>query len=435
MTSGRFALLLVAFALAFSPPSAAEWWSWRGPQATGVAPEANPPLTWSEAANVRWKVPIPGRGHSSPIVVGERVFLTTAIPTAGAAEGVAPSGPLRFAVLAFSRHDGSLLWERTAVTATPHEGSHPDGTWASASPVSDGERLYVFFGSRGLFAFDLDGKLLWERDLGDMTTRNGFGEGASPALSNELVLVNWDHEGDSFLVALDKRTGAERWRRERDEITSWSTPLVLADADPPQVVVAATGRTRGYALADGATLWEVGGMTVNVVPTPVYGDGHVYLASGFRGAAVQAVRLAGARGDLTGGPRVTWSRDADAPYVPTPLLYAGQLYFLKVNNAILTSVDAASGEVIFGPARLDDLQGVYASPVAAAGRIYVVGRNGVTAVLRHGRELEVLATNSLDDRFDATPALAGDALFLRGHRHLYSLASTPAPPPAVPATE
>jgi outer membrane protein assembly factor BamB len=416
----------------------ADWPQWRGPEGTGVAPAADPPVRWSETENVRWKVPIPGRGHAAPIVWGERVYLLTAVPVEGARPPEPPADadertrerwmravhPVeqRFVVMALNRRDGSVAWERTAVEAVPHEGTHRDGTWASASPVTDGAAVYAQFGSQGLFAYSLDGELLWQRDLGDMSTRNGFGEGASPAVHGDKLIVNWDHEGDSFIVALDKKTGKTVWQKSRDEITSWSTPLVVEAGERPQVVVAATGKSRAYDLATGEVVWEAAGMTVNVVPTPVYGHGMVYLTSGFRGSALQAVRVAEAKGEVTAGEAVAWTHDRDTPYVPSPLLYGDQLYFLKVNSGILSCLDAKTGKIHFNEQRLEGVRNVYASPVGADGRVYLVGREGTTVVLEHGPEYKVLAQNTLDEGFDSSPAVAGEELYLRGSQHLYCLA-------------
>jgi outer membrane protein assembly factor BamB len=329
-------------------------------------------------------------------------------------------------VMAFDRKNGRLVWEREARQEVPHEGTHRDGSWAPGSAVTDGEHLFAFFGSRGLYAYTMDGTLVWETDLGDMTTRNAFGEGSSPALDGESLVLNWDHEGDSFITALDKRTGKPRWRRERNEVTSWSTPIIVEHGGKKQVVVNATGRVRGYDLENGETIWEVGGMTVNAIPSPIHRNGIVYVTSGFRGSAFKAIRLAQARGDVADGSKesaaVAWSYDRDTPYVPSPLLYGDALYFMKVNTNILTNLDPDSGQVNFGPERLEGIDGVYASPVGAAERVYVVGRNGTTVVLRRGKVLEILATNMLDDGFDASPAIAGDELFLRGKSHLYCIA-------------
>jgi outer membrane protein assembly factor BamB len=396
-------------------------------------------VEWSEAKNIRWKVEIPGRGHASPVLWGDRVYVATAVPATSAPvpptaqpdseegrrpRGVAPDQPQRFVLLALDRETGKVVWERVARENKPHEGTHQDGTWASASPVTDGEVVIAHFGSNGLYAYDLDGKLLWSKDLGDMETRNGFGEGSSPALHGEALVVVWDHEGDSFVVALDKRSGQERWRQPRDEVTSWATPLIVERGGKTQVVVSATNRVRSYDLATGKVLWEAAGMTTNTIPSPVEKDGVVYAMSGFRGNNLLAIRLDGAQGDITGTESVLWTYDRDTPYVPSPLLYGDQLYFLKHNRGILSALDAKTGVVRFGPERLEGIEGVYASPVGAGGRIYVVGRNGVSVVLKHGPKLEVLATNTLEDEFDASPAVAGDELFLRGQKYLYRIAQT-----------
>ncbi len=335
-----------------------------------------------------------------------------------------PTEAHAFTVLAVDRHTGRLLWERVARTEVPHEGHHRDHGYASFSPVTDGEWLFAWFGSRGLYAYDLAGNLKWEKDLGDMQTRNSFGEGNSPALHGDVLVVQWDHEGEDFIVALDKRTGRELWRRERDEPTTWSTPLVVVHAGRTQVVANATQRIRSYDLHSGELLWECGGMTQNVIPSPVSDGQRVYVLSGFRGAALLAIRL-GYRGDLSRSPEaIAWRHGRNTPYVPSPLLYEGRLYFYSGNNAMLSVFEAAGGKPLVEAERLGGLSGVYASPLGAAGRVYLVGRDGNTLVIRHGDRLEVLSTNRLDDRFDASPAAVGRELYLRGHRHLYCLAET-----------
>jgi outer membrane protein assembly factor BamB len=432
------AILLALLSFAVNAPSGFEkyWPQWRGPSASGVAEHANPPLEWSEEKNIRWKIEIPGRGYSSPIVWGEHLFVTTAIPTGKGAPsspsgsegssrpGIAATEVLRFALLAISRRDGTVTWQRNAIEALPHEGTHPDGSWASNSPVTDGEHIIASFGSRGLYCYDLQGKLIWQKDLGDMTTRLGFGEGSSPALHGNVLVVNWDHEGQSFIVALDKRTGNELWRVDRDESTSWSTPLVVTHNSKPQVIVSATNRVRSYDLADGKIIWECGGMTRNAIPSPVTADGVVYVTSGFRGSALLAIRLDGAKGDISNSPAVVWKYEQDTPYVPSPLLYDGKLYFLKVNTGILSCFNAKTGEPFYARQRLESVPNVYSSPVGAAGRVYLVGREGTTLVIKNGTSFEVLATNKLDDGIDASPALVDHELYLRGRKFLYCIAES-----------
>jgi outer membrane protein assembly factor BamB len=254
-----------------------------------------------------------------------------------------------------------------------------------------------------------------------MTIAFAFGEGSSPALGKDRVFVQWDHEGESFLVALDRRTGSEIWRRKRDEGTSWASPLLVEHDGRTQVVTSATNKVRGYDADAGEVIWEVSGMTRNVIPTPVYQDGLVFFASGFRGNALLAVELAGAKGDISGSPAIAWSHDRDTPYVPSPLLYGDELYVLKGNKGLLSCFDARTGQQHYGPERLKEVPNVYASPVGADGRIYVPGREGTTMVLRRGPELEVLAANVLEDGFDASPVAVDSELYLRGQRYLYRI--------------
>ena len=433
------ALFFLAAGLTAAPPVSdpssdveGGWPAWRGPNRNGSAPAGNPPIHWSEDKNVRWKKAVPGLGLSSPIVWGERLYLTTAVgtgdkvenaPPAGRGDGLAPDEVLSYEVHALNRADGATVWERSVLTEAPHEGTHPDGAWASGSPVTDGEALITFFGSRGLFAFDLEGTELWRRDFGDMTTRLGFGEGSSPALSGDRLFVIWDHEGDSFIAALDKWSGDEIWRRDRDEITSWTTPLVVEHGGRAQVVTSATKRVRSYDAETGEPIWEATGMTLNAIPSPVYGDGMVFLTSGFRGNKLLAVRLDGAAGDITDTGQVVWSVDRDTPYVPSPLLHDGVIYFTKSNSGILSAYDAKTGEALYANQRLGAVRNVYASPVAVGDRVYFASRDGEFLVMKAGPKYEVLAESELDDRFDASPAIVGDEIYLRGRRYLYCIAA------------
>jgi outer membrane protein assembly factor BamB len=412
-------------------PADRYWAQWRGPQATGVSRTANPPLEWSESKNIRWKVPIPGRGSSSPVIWGDRLFLLTAIPGGVSPDedhrprgGLSNRGLHRFVVMAIDRRDGRVIWQRIAREQEPHEASHTDnGTWASGSAVTDGTNVYAYFESFGLYAYDLDGNLLWEKDLGDKKMRNQFGEGSTPALHGDRLVVVWDHlGGQSFIAVLDKHTGNEIWRENRMEIDTWATPLVIEHDGRAQVVVPGMNRLRSYDLESGDIVWESDGLTMNPIPSPVVEDGIVIAMSGFQGNDLKAIRLSEARGDITETGAIVWSLNRDTPYVPSPLLYDGILYFLKTNSGILSAFDAKTGTPHYQLQRLEGVPNVFSSPVGAAGRIYIAGREGVTLVARHGATFEVLATNRLDDGFDASPALADNEIYLRGYQFLYSIA-------------
>lgn len=397
---------------------AGHWPQWRGPLANGVAPAGDPPVEFGENQNIKWKTVLPGEGSSTPIVWGDRIFLLAAEPS-GAGQ---PQGSFDFNVVCVDRNTGGILWVRTARREVPHEGHHKDHGYASHSPVTDGERLYVHYGSRGIHCFDLEGNRIWERDLGKMRTRRGFGEGSSPALHGGLLFVNWDNEDQSFITALDAATGETRWKVDRQEITSWSTPLVLEHDGQAQVVVSATRRVRSYDPRSGAILWEAGGQTQNVIPTPVTGFGLVFATSGFLGKSLKAIEL-GHTGDLTDSPAIRWSVDRATPYVPSPLLYEDKLYIVDTNRGILSCYDAPTGKPHYVQQRLPGITDIYASPVGAAGRVYISGRDGGVLVLKLSPQFEVLAQNQLDEGLDASPAIVGDAMYLRGKRHLYAVAA------------
>lgn len=416
--------------------AAHQWPGFRGPLGTGLAPHADPPVEWSEEENVRWKTELPGLGHSSPVVWGDRIFLTSAIPFGeplaeprysgrpGAHNNLPVTRRQRFVVLAVDRDSGKILWQTTVREALPHEGGHETGSLASASPVTDGERVYAFFGSHGLFCLDVaGGRILWETDFGDMFSKHGHGEGASPALGGDIIAINWDHEEESFVAALDKRTGEERWRVPRPgEGTSWSSPIVVNLEEGPQLVVAATGAIRGYDLATGREIWRASGLSDNVVATPVFGDGIVYALSSYTFRSGMAIDIRGASGDLDGTDHILWRRHDRTPYVPSPLLVDGILYFFAHYQGVLTRAVGRTGSEPTGPFRLEQLREIYASPVAAPGRVYVLERNGLAMVLSDAPEPTLLGHGKLDDRFSATPALHGDSIFLRGERFLYRIA-------------
>lgn len=412
----------------------ANWHQWRGPLATGMAPKGDPPITWDEKTNIKWKAPLPGRGSATPIIWGDNVFVLTAIDTGKEAspdalpkpqgEGTKKTKPPKtlhqYVVLCFDRQTGKIRWQQTATEQAPHEGHHPTHSYAAASPMTDGRYLYVSFGSRGIFCYDLAGKLQWQRNLGVMDTRFGWGEGISPVIHGDTLIMNWDHEGGSFIAALDARTGNTKWKVDRDETTSWSTPLLVTHQGKTQIVVSATKRVRSYDLATGELLWQCGGQTVNAIPAPVARDGVVFCMSGYQGSLAVAVPL-DARGDLTDSNKLLWKHDRGTPYVPSPLFDDDRLYFTQGNNPILTCLDAKTGKPVYDRERLKGLTSLYASPVGAADRMYFVGRDGTTVVLKRGDKLEVLAVNQLKDPIDASPAVVGKQLFLRGEKNLYCI--------------
>ncbi len=327
-----------------------------------------------------------------------------------------------FVILAISRQTGQVLWQRSLHQELPHEGGHYTGSLASGSPVTDGERVIAFFGSYGLDCLDTDGKPQWKRDLGRMQTKHGHGEGSSPVLFGDTLVINWDHEGQSFVIALDKRTGQQRWKVDRSEVTSWATPIVVNHRGKPQVIVSGTRRVRGYDLSDGRVIWECGGLSANIAASPVSADGMVYVASSYDTRAMLAIRLEGAKGDITDTGQVVWTRQQRTPYVPSPLLYDDSLYFLRHYQGILSRVHATTGEERVGPFRLGSIRNVYASPVGAANRVYITGLEGTTLVIAHHEVPRVLAHNQLDDSFAASAAAVDGELYLRGRQHLYCIA-------------
>lgn len=461
----------------------ANWPQWRGPLGTGEAPKADPPVEWSETKNIKWKVKLPGHGSSTPVIWENLVLIHAAIsveppadkkdepklepkpagdekPTAAsvllAQQTPAPQQPPRedrprpggpgfgppggrgpggrggfgsvrptkvhqFVVVALDRATGKEIWRTKVKEELPHEGHHGDHGFSSHSPVTDGRHIVTCFGSRGLHCLDMQGNLLWSKDLGRMKTRAGFGEGSSPALHGNTIVVMWDHEGEDFIAAFDKRTGDELWRKERDEPTSWSTPLIVEHEGKAQVVTAATNRIRSYDLETGEMIWQCAGLTSNAIPSPVHANGIVYATSGFRGSALLAIKL-GATGDLTDTQAVLWKHNRSTPYVPSPLLYGNRLYFFKSNDATISCFDVTTGKPLVDQERLSGLRGAYASPLGAAGRVYLVGRNGAATVIKHADAFEKLAANELDEPIDASPAAVGKELFLRGRESLYCIA-------------
>jgi outer membrane protein assembly factor BamB len=434
------ALLTAVCAHAWSAGVDEYWPTWRGPAANGTAPKGNPPVTWSESENIKWKVEIPGQGHSSPVIWGNKIFLQTAIDTGqvksagsqpaqpsapGGRKGLSTPAPKtihKFDLVCVDRASGKILWQKTATEAVPHEGHQPTGTFANYSPVTDGKYVWVSFGSRGLFCFDLDGNLKWSEPLPTMQTVMGFGEGSSPALAGDAIIVVCDQQAGSAIFAFNKVTGAQIWRKDRDEVTSWATPAVAEVDGKIQVIVSATKLIRSYDAKTGDLIWQCSGQVRNVIPSPVLGFGMVFCTSGYQGSSLQAIKLAGSKGDLSGTDAVVWQVNKGTPYVSSPLLYGNRIYVFSVLAPKLSCYEARTGKPLFTEQTLEGINQVYASPIGVADRVYCPGRNGVTVVIRSADTFEVLATNKLDDGLDASPAVIGDEIYLRGHKSLYCIA-------------
>lgn len=438
-------IILIAAPLSkevYSASGSDYWPNWRGQDHTGVYYNGNPPLTWSETENIKWKVKLTGDGsNASPIIWEDKIFFQTAIETdvkgkaaqppstGGDSRGrrgpgaSSPTNICKFNLVCLDRNSGNLIWQKTVCEEVPHQGHHQSHGFASFMPVTDGKLIWANFGSRGLYCFDLDGKLKWSKDLGKLNTIMGFGEGGSLAVAGNAVIAVRDHEGDSFIIALNKETGETIWKKERDEATSWATPLPIEVNGKTQVVVSATNLIRSYDLNSGDIIWHCAGQTRNVIPSPVTGFGMVYCTSGFRGSSLQAIEL-GHTGDLTDTDAVKWHVKEATPYVPSPLLYGEKLYVCSVNQGVISCYNAKTGKPYFFKERLDEINMIYSSPAAAAGRIYVVGRNGVTYVLKASEKFEVLSVNKLEDGIDCSPAFSGDEIYLKGKENLYCIAGS-----------
>jgi outer membrane protein assembly factor BamB len=393
---------------------AENWAHWRGPTGNGVASAtAKPPVEFGPSKNLKWKAEIPGVGSASAVIWDDKVFVSSAVPTGKR------TNEFEFQLLCLSRKDGSKLWSQTGVVAIPHEGTHQTNGFASGSPCTDGEHVYAYFGSRGLYCYTMEGKPVWNKDFGDMQIRNSFGEGSSPTLEGNLILVPWDHEGDSVLYALDKKTGAIQWQTPRDEPTCWATPLVANDAmGRKQVIMNGQTAARGYDLETGKELWKCGGQTERPCASAVAADGVAYVGSGYRGAFIGAFSLSG-RGDLSKSKELLWSYKQDTPDVASPLLSQGRLYYYKARTGQLTCVDAKSGEIHYAATRVPGMSSTYASPIAANGYVYLTDRDGTIVVIEDAERFKVVATNKLGEPADATPAAVDNELFIRGAKHLF----------------
>ncbi len=441
ITLALFALLLTALALPLPQGSAAgetNWPQWRGPDGSGVSAEKGLPEEWGEAKNVRWKTPLPGKGHSSPVVWGKRVFVTTAIegpvvPGAKAAEhkmggqvwrhpdSVGADRRHTFKVIALDRDTGRVVWEQTAWEGTPYDDRHRKSSYAASTPATDGKMVFAYFGAEGLYAYDVSGKPAWKFMPGKLGTV-GMGAATSPVLFQNLVIMQADEEaGDnSFIVGLDKKTGREVWRTPRKVQVSWSTPLLVNTGKRVELITSGTESVISYDPATGKELWRSMGLESNAIPSPVATAAHdmVVVSTGFPAKLAYAVRL-GASGELKDAD-IVWRYTKGTAYVPSPILY-GDFIYLLTDKGVMTCLDARTGEVKYEGGRVPVPATFTASPVAFDGKILLTSEDGDTFVIRAGPRHEVLRTNSIGEPVYASPAVAGGKIFIRAEKNLYAI--------------
>ena len=435
-------LLFAALVLA-----AANWPQFRGPHASGKADGAHLPDRWSAAdgTNIAWRTAIPGLAHSSPVVWGDRVFVTTAISSRKDAtfkpglygEGTASEDVTshKWNVIALDRRTGKVVWERTAYEGAPKEKRHIKATYANSTPATDGEYVVALFGSQGLYAYDMDGNLKWSRDLGRLNAgaydlpEYEWGSASSPIIHRDLVIVQADQQKDSFVIARRLKDGTTAWKTTRDEFPSWATPTVYPDPKRPELVTNAPKFIRGYDPATGKELWRLGRSSNITAPTPIFEKDRIVVMSGRRPNAPIFVLQPGASGDITlaegatsGGP-VLWTRVQAGSYMPTPVVHDGLLYVLK-NQGIFTAWDLATGEKKYEQ-RLEVTSGFSGSPVLADGKLYLPSEDGEVFVVKTGPEFQLLAKNPMGQPLMATPAIAGDTLIIRGEKDLFAVRARP----------
>ncbi len=417
-----FAFVLFSMALSASAETQTVCWpAWRGPDGSGVVLQGNPPLKWSETENVQWKTDLPGEGQSTPVIWDDKLFLQTAEPLGEAAEG--EDFPVyRFSVLCLDRRTGTILWSKALREERPHEGHHKMTTFSPFTPVTDGERLWVSFGSRGLFCLNFDGEVLWDVRPVQMEKDGKFGEGGSPVLSKDSVIVLADHEGPSRLYAFDKNTGAIRWETPREFGSSWGTPVVATVGDHEEIITTADDWAHGYNAANGELLWSYNGLTSCAAPSPVIHDGAVYVTTGYEGDALAAITL-GRKGELAGTDAIRWKGDTTGSEVATPLIHENRLYVFRRMGPKLSCYNATTGAMYYEHVAVPEMKNTFASPLAVGPHIYINGREGATAIIKSADQFEVVAINKLDTTLDASPVVIGDVLYLRGNNRMYCIAA------------
>lgn len=439
--SRRISLSLIAAAavsLATVASSAAgNWPQWRGPDGTGISTEKNLPAEWNTSKNIKWKTAIDGRGHSSPIVWEDKIFVTTAIEgdavegakaakhILGDKEWVHPDsvGANRkhtFKVVALNRDTGKILWQAVAWEGTPYDDRHRKSSYAASTPATDGKMVYAYFGSEGMYAYDFNGKLAWKADVGKLANL-GMGTATSPILYENVVILQCDEDNGtgSFIVALDKKTGKEVWKTPRKVQISWSTPLLVRGAKRAELIASGTETIISYDPATGKELWTHKGLESNAIPSPVANSEMVYLVAGYPAKITMAIRL-GANGDLTGTPNVPWQYAKGTAYVPSPILYGDYLY-LTTDRGVLTCIDAKTGEVKYEGGRVPIPATFTASPVAFDGKILMTSEDGDTFIVKAGPKHEIVGTNSVGEPVYASPAIADGRIYIRGEKNIYCI--------------
>src|SRR5882724_1557943 len=413
------------------------WSQWRGPEGNGVSPETNLPAEWSDTRNIKWKTPIPGRGHSSPVVWGDRIFLTTdiegeTVPGAKAVEHKDDGKPYKhpdsigadrkhtFKVLCIDRGAGTMLWERTAYEGTVYDDRHRKASYASPTPATDGNYVFAYFGTEGLYCYDFSGKLIWKVSPGQIATF-GMGTGTSPVLFENTVILQCDEDNGekSSILALDKRTGKEVWKTPRKVQASWSTPLIVRGPQRTEMITSGNELIISYDPKTGKELWRTKGHASNAIATPLAGNGLVFVYAGFPVKKTLAITL-GASGDLSDSKNIVWQYDKGTAYVPSSILYGEYLYLLS-DRGIITCLEAKTGKIVYEGGRIPIPATFTASPVAFDGRILLTSEDGDTFVIRAGPKHEVIATNSIAEPVYASPAISDGMIFIRGEKNLYCI--------------
>ena len=430
--------LTALFTLNFNASARSNWPQWRGPAGQGISTEKNLPTSWTATKNIKWKTPIEGLGHSSPIVWGKKIFLTTALDgevipgrTPGVTHKMADGSDFvhpdalgadrrhTFKVICIDRESGKILWQRVAYEGPVHDSRHKRASFASSTPATDGKYVFAFFGTEGLYAYDFNGNLLWKQDLGKLGTAS-VGYGVSPILYGNLVIMQCDESGmNSFIAAFDKKSGKQVWRVPRKVDVTWSTPVLVQAGKRTELVASAAEAIISYDPLTGKELWRHKGLESNAVPTPVVSNDLVVLTSGAPNKIALAIK-AGGNGDVTGTSQLVWSYNKGTAYVPSPILY-GDYVYLMAGNGTLTCLDAMTGKLAYEGGRVPKSIPFTASPVAYEGKILITSDEGETFVVKAGPKYEIIGTNSVGEQVFASPAISDGKIFIRGINNLFAI--------------